>query len=115
VLRPDGHLIFESRRPDYQVWEEWQRDPDQATVHVEGLGHVSRHQQMTSVALPLVSFRNVYEFPDGTRVVSESTLRFRSQTELENSLSQAGFTVLEIRDAPDRPDREFVFLAQKSP
>jgi SAM-dependent methyltransferase len=113
ALRPDGHLVFESRRPDYRAWEEWQRDPDEATVHVEGLGHVSRHQQMTSVALPLVSFRYAYDFPDGTRIVSDSTLRFRSRTELEDSLARAGLTVLEVRDAPDRPRREFVFVTQK--
>jgi hypothetical protein len=59
-------------------------------------------------------FPVLYVFPDGTRIDSDSALRFRSQTELEDSLAHAGFGVLAIRDAPDRPHREFVFLAQKT-
>lgn len=43
--------------------------------------------------------------PDGTRIVSDSTLRRRSQTEFEDSLTHTGFTVLDIKHAPDRPPR----------
>jgi hypothetical protein len=40
ALRPAGHLVFESRRPDYRAWEGWHRDPDEATIHVDGIGCV---------------------------------------------------------------------------
>ncbi len=68
---------------------------------------------MTSVEHPLVSFRQTYDFADGTQIVSESTLRFRSQDEFDVLLDRAGFSVLDVRDAPDRPGREFVFITQK--
>lgn len=69
---------------------------------------------MTSIELPLVSFQQTYAFTDGTRIVSDSTLRFRSRAEFENCLREAGFSVLDVRDAPDRPGREYVFVAQKA-
>jgi ubiquinone/menaquinone biosynthesis C-methylase UbiE len=113
ALRPGGHLVFESRRPEYRAWVEWQEDPADVTVHVAGRGAVSLRREVTSVEFPLVSFRQTYAFPDGTRIASDSTLRFWSQSELDLLLNQAGFSVLDIRDAPDRPGREFVFVAQK--
>lgn len=113
ALRSGGHLVFESRRPDYGAWEEWQQDSTEATVLVDGIGAVSLRRDVTLVDLPLVSFRQTYAFADGTEIVSESTLRFRSQEEYGALLDPAGFSVLEVRDAPDRPGREFVFIARK--
>jgi hypothetical protein len=66
------------------------------------------------VSLPLVSFQTVYVFEaNGAGLVSESTLRFRDQDEIEQSLSDAGFRVEEGREAPDRPGLEMVFIARK--
>jgi hypothetical protein len=50
---------------------------------------------------------------DGAVLTSDSTLRFRSRVEVEESLVDAGFVVDEVRDAPDRPGREFVFVARR--
>jgi len=83
------------------------------TVHVAGVGAVSLRRDVTSVELPLVSFRQTYAFPDGTQIVSDSTLRFRAQDEFDLLLDQAGFSVLDVRQAPDRPGKEFVFIARK--
>jgi nucleoside-triphosphatase THEP1 len=47
-------------------------------------------------------------------IQSRSTLRFRTRAELEASLTAAGFVVQEVRDAPDRPGRELVFLARRA-
>ena len=112
ALRPGGHLVFETRRPEYRAWTEWQQDSGEATVDTAELGVVSLRRVVTSVELPLVSFRQTYAFPDGTQIVSDSTLRFRSQDEFDVLLDQAGFSVLDVRDAPDRPGRELVFVAQ---
>jgi hypothetical protein len=59
-------------------------------------------------------FRWTYHFVarDET-LVSDSTLRFRSRQVIERSLTTAGFEVLEVRDAPDRPGLEWVFIAQR--
>jgi hypothetical protein len=33
--------------------------------------------------------------------------------EIEESLAREGYELIEIRDAPDRPGREFVFLCRR--
>jgi hypothetical protein len=70
---------------------------------------------MVAVNLPLVSFRYSYRFlADGAVVTSDSTLRFRGPGELRSSLAARGYQVLDVREAPDRPGREFVFIAQRA-
>jgi hypothetical protein len=65
------------------------------------------------VDLPFVSFRDTYTFrADGAVIVSESTLRFRGRDEVASSLAAAGYRILDIREAPDRPGREYVFVTQ---
>jgi SAM-dependent methyltransferase len=51
---------------------------------------------------------------DGAVVTSDSTLRFRGLDELESSLAAQGYHMLDVREAPDRPGREFVFIAQRA-
>ena len=76
------------------------------------MGVVETWKEVTDVALPFVSFRSTVVFhTDGTRLTSDSTLRFRTREELVASLEAAQFQVHEVRDALDRPGREFVFLA----
>jgi hypothetical protein len=59
-----------------------------------------------------VSFRGTYVFEsDGAVLTSDSTLRFRERDEISADLARAGFVVDEVRDAPDRPGREWVFVA----
>jgi hypothetical protein len=61
-----------------------------------------------------VSFRSNFVFgADGAVLTSESTLRFRERGEVEADLLAEGFVVDEVRDAPDRPGREFVFVARR--
>ncbi len=68
---------------------------------------------MTEVFLPYVSFRHTFVFhADGAVLTSDSTLRFRSGEETRHSLLAAGFVIQEVRDAPDRPGRELVFIAR---
>ena len=65
--------------------------------------------------LPLVSFRCTYTFlADGAVVTSDSTLRFRGRGETESNLAGHGYRVLDVRQAPDRPGREFVFIAERT-
>jgi hypothetical protein len=112
ALRPRGHLVLETRRPEDRAWERWRSDGVAATVRTPS-GLVARSLADLEVSWPFVSFSHDYDFPDGTRVTSSSTLRFRSREEVEQSLDRAGFSVVEVRDAPDRPGREYVFIATK--
>jgi hypothetical protein len=67
------------------------------------------------VDLPLVSFRYTYTFlADGAVITSDSTLRFRGRDEVESSLAAQDYRLLDVREAPDRPGREFVFIAQRA-
>jgi hypothetical protein len=60
-----------------------------------------------------VSFRWSFAFAgDGAVLTSDSTLRFRSREDIADSLALAGLSLDDVRDAPDRPGREFVFLAR---
>jgi len=62
----------------------------------------------------VVSFQTTFVFAgDGAVLTSTSTLRFRGRDELAASLAAAGLVVDEIRGAPDRPGREFVFVTRR--
>jgi len=113
ALRPHGYLVFETRRPERRAWEEWAADIAPVTLDVPGTGPVEHRSEDTTVDLPFVSFRDRYTFrADGAVIVSESTLRFRGRDEVASSLAAAGFRILDIREAPDRPGREYVFITQ---
>ena len=115
AVADDGHVVFETRDPSYRAWEAWTREASVA-VEATGAGPVERWVEVTSVALPLVSFRWTFRFLDTHVVVeSDSTLRFRTVDELDASLAAAGFRIDEVRDAPDRPGREFVVIARPDP
>ncbi|MFE6914883.1 class I SAM-dependent methyltransferase, partial [Streptomyces rubiginosohelvolus] len=114
ALRPGGHLVFETRDPARRAWEEWNRENSHRVTEIPGTGPVESWVDVTEVAGPLVSFRWTYVFAaDGETLTSDSTLRFRERQEAEVDLRAAGFVVREVRDAPDRPGREFVFTARR--
>jgi SAM-dependent methyltransferase len=116
ALRPRGHFVFETRRPERRAWEEWAADTGPVTLEVPGTGRVEQRREVTSVSLPQVSFRYTYTFlADGQVITSDSTLRFRDRDELETSLAAGRYRVLDVREAPDRPGREFVFLTERDP
>jgi SAM-dependent methyltransferase len=115
ALRPAGHLVFETRRPERRAWEGWAAHSAPVTVDVPGVGPVERRLEVTAVHLPLVSFRFTYRFlADGAVLTSDSTLRFRGRDEVEASLAAEGFRVRDVREAPDRPGRELVFVAERT-
>jgi hypothetical protein len=114
ALRPGGHLVFETRDPARRAWEEWTQERTRSTTDVSGIGPVTDWVQVTAVDGDLVTFESPNHFPDGTVVTARSTLRFRSGDEVERSLAAAGFIVRDVRDAPDRPGRELVFLAGRA-
>lgn len=107
ALRSGGVLVFETRDPARRAWQEWTRP--QTFRAIEG---VERWTELTDVALPLVSFRTTFAFPDGEVLASDSTLRFRERDEVAADLAAHDYELIEVRDAPDRPGRELVFLAR---
>ncbi|MCW2781941.1 MAG: class SAM-dependent methyltransferase, partial [Marmoricola sp.] len=109
-LRPGGWFVFETRRPEVRDWERWEVAPTMVALPDGTSVVVSR--TVTEVALPLVTFESKTSV-DGEVVASTSTLRFRERHEVERDLGEQGFVVIDVRDAPDRPGKEFVFLARR--
>ncbi|MYS24862.1 Methyltransferase domain-containing protein [Streptomyces sp. DvalAA-14] len=114
ALRPGGLLVFETRDPARRAWEEWNRAASYRVTEVPGAGRVESWVELTAVRGPLVTFRWTYVFAaDGQVLTSDSTLRFRERPEIEAELAAQGYTLEAVRDAPDRPTRELVFLARR--
>jgi ubiquinone/menaquinone biosynthesis C-methylase UbiE len=115
ALRPGGRLIFETRNPAAKAWLEW--NPEQSYDHavIPGIGGIQQWFEVTDVSDRLVTFRGTYIFEsDGMRLTPTSTLRFRARDEMTASLAAAGYLIDEVREAPDRPGREMVFIALRS-
>jgi SAM-dependent methyltransferase len=114
-LRPGGRLAFESRDPEQKVWLGWNRAHTYQRAVIPDAGPVQSWMDLTKVEGNLVSFRTTFVFEgDGAVLTSDSTLRFRGRGELADSLAKAGLVVDEVRDAPDRPGLELVFIARKA-
>ncbi|WP_328952389.1 class I SAM-dependent methyltransferase (plasmid) [Streptomyces sp. NBC_00184] len=114
ALRPGGRLVFETRDPAGRAWEEWTREHSYRVTRIPSVGPVESWVELVEVSGPLVTFRSTYGFAaDGQVLTSDSTLRFREREEVEQDLIARGYVVEEVRDAPDRPGREFVFLARR--
>jgi SAM-dependent methyltransferase len=114
ALNPGGRLVFEVRDPAKEAWTGWTRAQTYKTIEAPGVGTVESWVELLDVRLPLVTFRHSFLFgDDDSMVTSESTLRFRSQSEIADTLSQVHLTVQAVRDAPDRPGLELVFLARR--
>ncbi|MCX3291411.1 class I SAM-dependent methyltransferase [Streptomyces sp. NEAU-H22] len=114
ALRPGGRLVFGTRIPARRAWEEWNREATHGVTEFAGVGAVESWGDLLDVSGPLVTFRWTYVFvADGQRLTSVSTLRCRARQEVEAALAAQGYVMEDVRDAPDRPGREFVFVARR--
>ena len=114
ALSSGGRLVFEVRDPGKEAWNGWNREQSFKTIEAPGVGPIESWVELVQVKLPLVSFRHTYVFRDEGKVMtSESTLRFRTRAEIEDTVTRAKLTVESVRDAGDRPGLEFVFLAHR--
>ncbi|TQL68519.1 methyltransferase family protein [Nocardioides albertanoniae] len=109
ALRPGGWFVFETRRPEARAWQDWDVAPTTVDLPDGRTAVVARH--VTHVELPLVTFEASATIDDEV-LRSTSTLRFRGPDEITRDLATHGFAVSDVRDAPDRPGKEHVFLAR---
>lgn len=109
ALRPGGWFVFETRRPEARAWEDWDIAPTRVDLPDGRSAVVTR--TVTGVDLPLVTFEGSTTIGDEI-LTSSSTLRYRDRPEIEHNLFSHGFTVSDVRDAPDRPGKEYVFVAR---
>lgn len=112
ALAPGGRLVFEVRDPARRAWLGWNREDSATSAFIDGVGRVDAWCDLLAVEGEWVSFRWTHVFAsEGDVVTSDSTLRFRSREAVEARLVASGFVVEEVREAPDRPGREMVFIA----
>ncbi len=116
AITSTGWLVLETRNPARRAWEHWTKQHTRREIAPPGIGTVITWTELLEVDGPLVSFRHVFHFAaDGVEMVSDSTLRFRDRAEIEASLDAAGFALQGVRDAPDRPGLEHVYIARSTP
>ena len=114
ALRPGGLLVFETRVPARRAWERWTPELTRVSVDVPGVGIVESWEDLVGIDGELVTFRSMTVFAHDRAVLeSTSTLRFRERVDVEASLQANGFDVADVRDAPDRPGLEHVFVAEQ--
>jgi len=112
--KDNGYLVFETRDPSAKAWLGWNKENTYQRINIPMIGYVEEWCDLIDVSKEQVSFRWNYVFEsDGETFASDSTLRFRSKDDIIKSLKKAGYLVNEVRDAPDRPGKEFVFIAKK--
>lgn len=115
ALSPNGYLIFEVRDPTQKAWQNWTKGKTYKKLNIPNIGEVDGWCDVKDVSDENVTFIWRYYFhTDQTTIESESRLRFRTKESIIHSLNKTGFSVTDIRDAPDRPQQEFVFIAQKA-
>ncbi len=111
ALRPGGHLAFESRNPLIHPWAEdgttqavaWPTRTTRRTVHDPAVGPVDWWVQPQGFSNRLLHYALHYVFAEsGDELISEAALKFRTQAELEQSLSRAGFKVEQVYGDWDR-------------
>lgn len=112
ALQRGGLLVFEARDPAQEAWRTWTRENTVQRLAIRGV-EVETWHDITDVSPPFVSFRTTFVFEsDGAVLTSDSTLRFRDRDELGDSLLATGYSIEDVRDAPDRPGLELVFVAR---
>ena len=98
ALVPGGRLFFDSRDPAAAAWKAWNPADSRRVLDVGG----RRCVVWTETGAPrrpdlTVDFIRHYEFSDGERLTSESSLRFRTEAEIRDSLNELGFGIDVVR------------------
>ncbi|MFZ4515626.1 MAG: class I SAM-dependent methyltransferase [Acidimicrobiia bacterium] len=97
ALRPGGLLVFESRNPEARGWHEWV-PANTRTVHDPAVGAITHWSEWHDIdENHVVRYTNHYRIEaTGEVLVAHAALRFRSATELCDSLTAAGFVVRSV-------------------
>lgn len=122
ALRPGGYVAFESRNPDAGTWTAWGRGQAASRhIHHAELGEFEVWHELLDLQDSQVRFAIHYRLvPTGEEMLSTGELRFRTQAELERSLTVSGFVVQEVFGDWDRrpvsPESpELIFVAASCP
>jgi SAM-dependent methyltransferase len=120
ALVPGGRLVFDARDPADRRWERWNPVDSRRLVTLPDGGEVRAWTTTTGVRDGVVDFTHHYRFDDGEELLSSASLRFRTEAELRDSLTRAGFDVDRVHggwhgEPVGHGDGEFVVLARTGP
>ncbi len=94
ALRPSGHVAFESLNPAGRPWTRWTPEASRRQLEDTALGPVVVWYQIAEVQDGRVRAEAHYHLLTyGEHPVSVGELRFRTESELTRSLTEAGFAV----------------------
>lgn len=101
ALVPGGLLAFDSRDPDQRAWERWNPDDSRGAETLPDGTAVEVWHEVAAVddGAPdtwLVHLAEHTLLPDGTHVVDDGELVFRSEARLRADLAAAGFVVEQV-------------------
>jgi len=127
ALKPGGHLAFESRNPAVQPWNnkeqeksiDWYAPGFRKTVHASEAGDIEVWLEVKEIKDNRVATDVHYQFSQtGEELISTNTLRFRSREDVEQSLTEAGFSVDKVYGNWDSSEAtsespEFIFVAKR--
>jgi len=104
ALRPGGTLAFETRNPEAREWERWSPGRT-STVDDPDAGRIDTWTECHEARDGIVSYTNHYRFTaTGQTLTSSAALRFRSLSELDQTLAAAGFAVDDVYGNWDRTE-----------
>lgn len=116
-LRLGGRLVFDSRDPAARDWDTWRPEHRTELTLPDGRAAVN-WTEVTDVTGECVSFTHHFSFPDSAEeLLSHSTLRFRPEATLRETLDAAGFDVDAIyggwnREGVGQGDGEFIVFSR---
>ena len=108
VAAPPRQLVFETRDPARRAWEQWTPSWPNGGVDCLASACQSWEEVIDVTDAGHVPVDDLFRRDDCPRIDVHVAVSRRA--EMETSLRAQG-TRNEVRDAPDRPGREFVFLA----
>jgi ubiquinone/menaquinone biosynthesis C-methylase UbiE len=119
VLRPGGRVAFESRDPRVKSLAAGRRYAARRRFEHPTVGVFHLWQEVTEVLDDRVYSELHYAMEDGSELTSGNVLRFRTQAELTDSLTTAGFSVEAIFGDWDKHPvsagtDELIFVAGRS-
>jgi SAM-dependent methyltransferase len=118
-LKPGGYLAFESRNPEVKPWAKWTPESSRRAVLHPDLGEVTVWCKTIGMQGQTVKYEMHYLFSrTDEELISINKLKFRTQEELKQSLTDIGFEVPSIfgdwnDDPVNSKSKELIFVAKQ--
>jgi ubiquinone/menaquinone biosynthesis C-methylase UbiE len=90
-LSANGRLAFETRNGALREWADWTPAATRQMLSVPDVGNVEVHNDIRSVSENAITYETHFRFGPDDVVVTEDTIRFMEEKELDQFLATAGF------------------------